>query len=361
MSLLENILQKDQLSKEDIVFLLSLENKEDLEKLYEKAYRIKLENVGNKVFFRGLIELSNICHKDCIYCGIRKSNKNPNRYIIDPAHVAEAAKWALDAEYGSLALQAGERTDEKFIEYISTVLEKVREVTKGKLGVTLSLGEHSPETYRKWFELGSHRYLLRIETTNRELFKKLHPDDDFDERIACMESLREIGYQVGTGIMIGIPGQTAEDLAKDILFFKENDIDMIGMGPFIPHSDTPMADSIEDFEKNKERQLEMGLKMIAITRIVLKDVNIASTTALQALHPVGREMGLKAGANIIMPNVTETKFRSGYQLYDNKPGIDENSESSRNALDSSISEIGEEIGYNQWGDSPHFRKKKNSF
>lgn len=225
----------------------------------------------------------------------------------------------------------------------------------------MSLGEHSPETYRKWFELGSHRYLLRIETTNRELFKKLHPDDDFDERIACMESLREIGYQVGTGIMIGIPGQTAEDLAKDILFFKENDIDMIGMGPFIPHSDTPMADSIEDFEKNKERQLEMGLKMIAITRIVLKDVNIASTTALQALHPVGREMGLKAGANIIMPNVTETKFRSGYQLYDNKPGIDENSESSRNALDSSISEIGEEIGYNQWGDSPHFRKKKNSF
>ncbi|HQJ60913.1 MAG TPA: [FeFe] hydrogenase H-cluster radical SAM maturase HydE, partial [bacterium] len=163
------------------------------------------------------------------------------------------------------------------------------------------------------------------------------------------------------GVMIGLPGQTIEDLANDILFFKETGVHMIGMGPFIPHHQTPLADSIPEFDKVKDYQLELGLKMIAVTRLVLKNVNIASTTALQALSETGRELGLKAGANIIMPNITETKYREGYQIYDNKPSLNENAETTMKSLEMKINSIGEEIGYNQWGDSPKFKEEKDGF
>ncbi len=354
------LLSKREFTRADIIELLKLERPEDIEALHHKAYEIKLKHVGNTVFFRGLIELSNICIKNCFYCGIRKGNKSVERYIMPEEEVLEAAKWSYESGYGSIVLQSGERRDNEFTCYIENLIEKIKEVSDGRLGITLSLGEQSEETYRRWYAAGAHRYLLRIETSNKKLYEKLHPEDhDWEERDRCIDTMQKLGYQVGTGVMIGLPGQTFEDLADDILYFKKKDVAMIGMGPFIPHHDTPMADSMGQFNELKEKQLELGLKMIAVTRIVLKDVNIASTTALQALKDVGREMGLLAGANIIMPNLTETRYRVDYQLYDGKPCLDENMVMCAGCLARRIEAIGETIGYNQWGDSPHFLKAKS--
>lgn len=355
-----NTLKNVNFSKAEIVELLSLKESSDIESLYAAAYAEKLKHTGKKVFFRGLIEFSNICAKDCYYCGIRKSNKNTQRYFLKMEEVLEAAKFAYEQGYGSVVLQSGEREDSEFVKFVEKALHEIKKIGNGALGVTLSLGEQSEEVYKRWFDAGAHRYLLRIETTNRELYKKLHPaDHSFDRRVACLSIMKKLGYQVGTGVMIGLPGQTVENLANDILFFKETGVHMIGMGPFIPHHDTPLADSIPDFENRKEEQLELGLKMIAVTRLVLKNVNIASTTALHALSETGRELGLKAGANIIMPNLTETKYREGYQIYDNKPSLNENAETTMKSLEMRIKSIGEEIGYNQWGDSLKFKEEKD--
>ncbi len=344
------------LSFEDIKFHLSLSNKTEMQDLFEKAYRIKCDNVGKKVYFRGIIELSNICEKDCYYCGIRKSNVSQSRYLMTEDEILAAADWAFKNDYGSIVLQSGENTSQSFIAFIEKIIVGIKKLSDNKLGITLSLGEQPDSVYRKWFEAGAHRYLLRIETSNEELYGKLHPEKhSFQKRLNCLRHIRDAGYQLGTGVMIGLPFQTIDDLANDILFFKEIDADMIGMGPYIVHKDTPLAESLPGFEKIKEYQLNLSLKMIAVARIFLKDVNIASTTALQSLNPTGREMGLLAGANIIMPNITETKYRAAYQLYDNKPCLDENSSMCRNCLEKRISSIGETIAYGEWGDSKHFK------
>lgn len=354
MKSVNSLLKKDSLNQQDIIELLKIDDKA-IPELFARAYDIKSKYVGNKVYYRGIIEFSNICEKNCYYCGIRKDNHEPKRYRMTRSEILEAAKFALKSEYGSLVLQSGEIRNEAFATYIESILRDIKNLSDGKLGITLSMGEQNLETYRRWYEAGAHRYLLRIETSNSELYEKLHPrDHDFKARFQALEDLKKRGYQVGTGIMIGLPGQSREDLADDILFMKENDIDMIGMGPFIPHQDTPMADSLGEFENFRDSQLELSLKMIAVTRLVLKNVNIAATTALQALDPIGREKGLQAGANIIMPNITDTKYREGYQLYENKPCLDENSEMCRGCLETRIRSIGEEIGYNEWGDSPHY-------
>jgi biotin synthase len=346
-----------RLMRADLLYLLSLKNKEDVQRLFESAYRVKVEHVGNKVYFRGLIELSNICRKNCFYCGIRKSNRNVTRYQLTEEEILESARFAYESNYGSVVLQSGEREDAKFVELVEKVVRAIKNMSSGRLGITLSIGEQCEETYRRWFAAGAHRYLLRIETSNENLYGRLHPKDhSFARRIECLKSLYKIGYQVGTGVMIGLPGQTLEDLADDILFFEKMDIAMVGMGPYLVHKDTPLSSEMPDFDYLRGGQLELALKMIAATRIYLKDVNIASTTALQALDPLGREMGLKAGANIIMPNVTSTKYRSSYQLYDGKPCLDENASFCRACLQSRIDSIGEEIGFNEWGDSPHFKR-----
>ena len=351
----EKIDTNETLTRDDLAGLLVLEHPQDVEVLKQKAYDVKVQVVGRKVFFRGIVEFSNICTKDCYYCGIRKSNQKVERFLMPEQEILNAAQWAYENEYGSLVLQSGERSDAQFVDFIETVLLRIREISNGKLGITLSLGEQTGETYRRWFKAGAHRYLLRIESSNPELYASLHPEDhDFEKRRKSLETLRSVGYQVGTGVMVGLPGQSVQDLADDILFFRDNDIDMIGMGPYIPHADTPLAEDFPSFEVIKSRQLRLGLNMIAVTRLFLKDTNIAATTALQALHPNGREMGLLAGANIIMPNVTETRYRSSYQLYDGKPCLDENSDLCRGCLENRIHKIGEEIGYNEWGDSPHF-------
>ena len=354
---IEKIDSNCDLNRDDLETLLSVSEVNDLKRLYSKAYEIKVANVGKKVFFRGLIEFSNICEKDCYYCGIRKGNQNVERFFMSEDEILQEAKFAFDNKYGSIVLQSGERSDPFFRGIMEQVVSKIKQMSGGGLGITLGLGEQDEETYIRWFAAGAHRYLLRIETSNPELYKKLHPEShDFNTRLNCLGLLRKIGYQLGTGVMIGLPGQTISDLANDIIFFREMDVDMIGMGPFIPHKDTSLGEGMKIDEKE---QLELGLKMIAATRICLKDVNIASTTALQALSPTGRELGLLAGANVIMPNLTETKYRPSYKLYDGKPCLDENSTVCKACLQKRIEGIGETIAFGEWGDSLHFKNKKS--
>jgi biotin synthase len=343
--------------KSEIIRLLSLTDPQEIAELYKQAYEIKKQFVGTQVFFRGIVELSNICRKNCFYCGIRKDNHNVERFMLSKEEVIQSAMWAYEQQYGSVVIQSGERNDEQFVSFIEDILITLKEKTNNQLGITLSLGEQSEATYRRWYAAGGHRYLIRIETSNRELYAKLHPaDHDWQERVDCIHTLKRLGYQTGTGVMIGLPYQHIEHLADDILFFYDEDIDMIGMGPYIPHEDTPLAHEMPDYQS--EEHLELALKMIAVCRIMLKDINIASTTALQALKPDGRELGLLAGANIIMPNITDTKYRGNYQLYQGKPCLDENASLCRGCLEKRIGSIGETIGYAQWGDSPHYTKPK---
>ncbi len=345
-----------ELTRADMIRLLELNDPAQEELLFQAAYQVKLRYVGPVVRLRGLIEISNLCVKNCFYCGIRRDNHRMHRFRMSEAEILEAARFAATAGYGSVVLQSGERADAENTEFIERMVRRIKEISNGRLGITLSLGEQTPETYQRWFVAGAHRYLLRIESSNPGLYAKMHPaDHSFVRRVACLKSLRDCGYQVGTGVMCGLPGQTAADLADDIRFFRDLDVDMIGMGPYIPQADTPMGRAFKAFEPAV--QLHWGLRMIAVTRLVLRDVNIASTTALQALAPDGRERGLLAGANVIMPNIGDVSHRKDYLLYDNKPGTDENATESRERLEQAITGIGERIGYDEWGDSPHFHHR----
>ena len=329
------------------------------EALFRAAYEVKLRTIGKRVSLRGLIEMGNLCSKDCLYCGIRKSNRNTARFQLDEDSVVRMAEWAYNARYGSIAIQSGEIESEAHTALIERILLRIRDLSGGKLGVTLSLGEQTEEVFRRWREAGAHRYLLRIEESNPRLYAQLHPaGHDFTRRSGCLDLLRKLDYQVGSGVMIGLPGQTAEDLANNILFFAEKDLDMIGMGPWLPHPETPMGKDFADTPEFRKKQLDLGLRMIAVTRLYLHNVNIAATTALQTLAPDGRERGLLAGANVIMPNVTDTQYRANYQLYTGKPSLDENSDETRQKLQDSIRAIGEEIIWDQRGDSPRYFQRK---
>lgn len=328
-----------------------------LRELYREAYTCKLKYVGPKVYFRGLIEISNICAKNCYYCGIRRDHKDLSRFSMTEAEILEAAKTVHELGYGSIVLQAGERQDAVYTAFIEGVIRKIKSLTSQQLGITLSLGEQTVETYERWFRAGAHRYLLRIETSDPILYEKLHPGDhSFRVRRDCLRSLREVGYQVGTGVMIGLPFQTYEHLVTDLLFFQEEDVDMVGMGPYIPHAGTPL--SWPDGNYDSGDHFRLGLVMVALARLLLRDVNIAAATALQTLDPAGREKGVAAGANIIMPNSTPTEYRKLYQLYENKPCLEENASQCRSCLEKRISGVGDEVGYGEWGDSPHFSRRQ---
>ncbi len=343
----------------DLGELLSLSADSDMKKLFAEAYSVKCEKVKPLIRLRGIIEFSNICSKDCYYCGIRKSNQSVERFSMQKDEIVESAKWAYENQYGSIVLQSGERNDSAYIDFVEECLLEIKKISGGKLGITLSLGEQTEDTYKRWFKAGAHRYLLRIETSNSKLYKTMHPKShNFEQRKNCLKLLRSIGYQVGTGIMIGLPNQEISDLADDIIFFKKQDIDMIGMGPYIEHENTPLA--LEKNKLNITERFNLALKVIAVTRLVLQDVNIAATTALQAIDETGREQGIMAGANVVMPNIGDIKYRDKYQLYEGKPCLDENAVKCRSCLDNRIRSIGEEICYNDWGDSPHFFKRKGN-
>lgn len=358
MKKLKEILLKPDFSRDEIVYLLGLKGSER-QLLLKRAAEVKEQLIGNKVYFRGLIEYSNKCKKDCYYCGVRASNRNPKRYEVEEEEVLEAAKYAYDNKFASLVIQSGERSDESFISIIETLLVKIKKLSQGELGITLSCGEQSIETYERWHRAGAHRYLLRIETSNRELYSKLHPQNRlhlFDERIAALKRLKTVGYQVGTGVMIGLPFQSLIHLADDLLFFKDLDIDMAGMGPFIEHKETPLYQYKEELMPLQQR-FNLSLNMVALLRIIMKDINIAATTAMQAIDPQGREKALMVGANIIMPNLTPVKYREDYLLYEDKPCIDEEADECQNCLEARIRMAGAVIGYNEWGDSLHYKQR----
>lgn len=356
---IQQILHKSKLSKADIVCLLNATG-EDMELLFNHAARIKQQYIGNTVHLRALVELSNSCEKDCYYCGIRKSSTNVYRYSISDDEVLESIQFAYDKGYGSVALQSGEIRSKAFTEKITRILQKTTKLTNGELGVTLSCGEQTEETYRQWFEAGANRYLLRIETSNPELYRKLHPNNDihrFERRLEALEMLKKTGYQTGTGVMIGLPFQTVENLADDLLFMKNFDIAMCGMGPYIEHHETPLYAFKDSLMPLKER-FNLSLKMIAILRILMPDINIAATTALQTIEQNGRERAIQIGANVLMPNITPGKYRDDYFLYENKPVSNQTNEDDLKVLEKSLAEIGCRIGYGEQGNSRRFYKNQ---
>ena len=347
-------------SDDEIVRLLSLTDPVEIEELRRNAYDLATAEVGDTVHYRGIVEFSNICTLDCHYCGIRKSNRDVERYCLSQEETVQAALWCAEAGYGSCVLQSGERRDEKFVVFVEECIRQIRDKSVSDslpqgLGITLSLGEQLLDTYHRWREAGAHRYLLRIETTNERLFAHLHPAAQrFSNRLQALDDLREAGFQVGTGVMIGLPGQTVSDLRADIRFFAGRDIDMIGMGPYIVSRGGGMADQ---GMMEREALLLLSLKMIAATRLVLRDVNIAATTALQTLAPDGRERGIAFGANVTMPNVTPISVRRNYQLYDGKPCLDEGGWECRSCLERRIAAAGRRVGWNEWGDSRHYGRR----
>lgn len=345
----------DILDRQNIIDLLTTEG--DARKtLFETAANVRREQVGNIVYFRGLIEFSNRCHKNCLYCGIRSGNRKVLRYDLSDNEIVNAAMFANDNGYGSIVLQSGELKGNQFTKRIENLLKKIHAATNDKLRITLSCGEQDRDVYRRWFDSGAKRYLMRIETSNQILYARLHPGDgkhSFKERINCLDILRETGFQTGTGVMIGLPFQTTGDLADDLLFLKNNEIVMIGMGPYLEHMDTPLYRYRSQLLPPDER-LDLTLKMIAILRIMMKDVNIAATTALQTIDKLGREKAIMVGANVIMPNITPGLYRNDYSLYDNKPCTDENPEDCKTCLEARIAITGNEIAYGKWGDSAHY-------
>ncbi len=357
----KEILHQDDFSRNDIIALLSCQG-EDRTLLFKKSTEIKEKYIGKKVWFRGLIEFSNICSKDCLYCGIRKGNKNLKRYNLTDNEILTASKFAYDNRYGSIALQSGELESNLVTDRIEVLLHKIKELSHGELGITLSVGEQNPEVYQKWFDAGTHRYLLRIEATNETLYRKIHPENqkhDFNRRLACLKSLQDIGYQTGTGVMIGLPFQTIDDLAGDLIFMRDFNVDMCGMGPYIEHTDTPLIEYSTDLLPLSER-FDLTLKMIAILRIMMKDINIVAATALQAIDPTGREKAVKIGANIIMPNITPGMYRSSYKLYNNKPCTDDSAEDCQSCLEARISLADCEVVYGEWGDSKHYDERRKN-
>lgn len=362
------------LSREGLISALESKDPEFNQALLEAAYRKKVESVGPVVYLRGLIEISNVCVKDCLYCGIRRDMDCP-RYELSEEQVLQAAATAAKRRFGSVVIQGGERRDREFIGKITRLIKAVKAIDTGEdppLGITLSLGEQPREVYEEWFDAGAHRYLLRIEASNPDLYRRLHPDDalhSYDRRLQCLTDLKETGYQAGTGAMIGTPFQTSGDLADDLLFYKSFGAPMIGMGPYNPHPGSPLTLSGAAFPPDKER-FTLGLKMIALLRLLMPDINIAAATALEVLDPRGRELGIMAGANVFMPNVTPSEEMVKYNLYDRKTLIKDcpsagkgENHICRNCVFPFCS-LGDNllkgkivIGYGQWGDSKAARAK----
>ncbi len=344
-----------ELEKEDIVRLLSSTGDEE-QALLDKALSCKLEHLDNKVHLRGLIEYSSRCSKDCLYCGLRRSNSRATRYTMTDEDVVNCALQAMELHYGSVALQCGERSDKVFTDKIAHLCREIKRVSDGKLGITLSCGEQTEGVYRQWKEAGAHRYLLRIESSSRNLYYKIHPHDDchsFERRISCIETLLRLGYQTGTGVMIGLPFQTLDHLADDLLFFRRMGVAMVGMGPFIPHPDTPLWEYHNQIPSPEDR-LRLTLKMIAVLRLMMPKINMVSATANQTINPRGREQAILAGANVIMPNLSPSDYRKEYLIYPDKPCVSDTAQQCASCLDLKLKLIGHEVLYDEWGDSLAF-------
>jgi len=318
------------LTKEEIVVLLS--GHEYDEELFIAADRVRKQFVGDQVHLRGLIEFSNVCQRNCYYCGLRKENGKVERYHLEPDMMIELAMKAKEYGYKTVVLQSGESRIYS-VEDMKYIIGAIKALG---LAITLSVGEKSREEYQAYKEAGADRYLLRIETTDREIYKALHPGMSFDNRVRCLHDLKELGYEVGTGCLVGLPNQTLESLAEDILFFKELDADMIGLGPFIPNEDTPLA-------KEDGGTFVDSLKVMAIVRLLLPEANIPATTAMETLNEEGRMIALQSGANVVMPNVTEGEYRAMYSLYPGKICVNDTPAHCQSCITGKITGIGRQV------------------
>ena len=310
------------LSKKEIIDIL----KSDDAAILKEADKIRRQYVGDGVHLRGLIEFSNICKRNCLYCGLQSQNKFVNRYRLSKSEILDIAKKGVDDGFKTIVLQSGE-DDFYTTGMLCSIISDIKELGAA---VTLSIGEKTFEEYKAYKDAGADRFLLRIETTDENLYRKMHPYADFQKRKRCLSDLKKLGYETGTGCLVGLPGQTLDSLADDILFFKELDADMIGIGPFIPHPQTPL--------KNEQPgNLDLAVKVMAVTRILLKDINIPATTAMESLRKDGRLLALQSGANVVMPNLTDEYHKKMYEIYPNKVSA------TRQELQENLAKIGRYI------------------
>ena len=315
------------------------------DELYRRADRVRQEALGDDVHLRGLIEFSNYCRNDCLYCGIRRGNRHVQRYRMSEEELVETATRAAALGFQTIVMQSGE--DLQFDQLrLCRIIEKIKRLD---VALTLSVGERDYEDYKAFCEAGADRYLMRIETTDRDLYHRLNPGMSWEHRHECLLMIRELGYELGSGIMVGLPGQTIESIADDLLYLKGIGIDMAGIGPFIPHPETPLANEAGG-------TLELALRTMAVMRLLMPDINIPATTAMESLHPQGRIMALRAGANVVMPNVTEGEYRSLYELYPGKICVNDTPAHCRSCIGLKIMSIGRTIGQGRGG---HKRKVKS--
>ena len=329
---IEKLYENGEASSEELEFLIDDRNEETAQKLFALARRRALENYGDKIYVRGLVEISSYCKNDCLYCGIRRSNRNAQRYRLTKDEILECCRegWALG--FRTFVLQGGE--DEYYTDGIMTDIIASIRAEYPDCAITLSLGEKTRETYQRYYDAGANRYLLRHETATPEHYAKLHPKElSLENRIACLKNLKEIGYQVGCGFMVGSPYQTTADIVRDLLFIKSFAPHMVGIGPFIPHHDTPFA-------HEPAGTAELTLFVLAIVRLMNPKVLLPATTALGTIEGDGRERGILAGCNVVMPNLSPRAVRKKYMLYDNKLSSGEEAAEARAALERRVEAIG---------------------
>ena len=347
----------------EIIGWLRERDERRLEELWRRADEVRRENVGEAVHLRGLIEISNHCIRRCEYCGLRADRRDLERYRMTDDEILESAQKAAKLGYGTVVIQSGE--DPGITRsWLAEIVARIKAETP--LAVTLSMGERSDEDLAAWRRAGADRYLLRFETSNRELYDRIHPPlgDRRSDRLAILRTLRELGYELGSGVMIGIPGQTYEDLADDIELFGELDLDMIGVGPFIAHDDTPLGGCETQLRAAGEDQAPntelMTYKVVALTRIACPLTNLPSTSALATINlREGRELGLRRGANVIMPNVTPVKYRALYEIYPAKACIYETADDCSRCIRDRILSVGRTVGIGR-GDSPNYKRRDDA-
>lgn len=327
-TIIEKAFNNKTLDKRDIIKLL--ESNDSL--IFESADKIREKYKGKYVHLRGLIEFTNICKQNCLYCGLRRDNKEIDRYRLSSDDIYNCTLMAKKLGFKTIVLQGGE--DSFFdTDKLCNLLIKLKQLD---LAITLSIGERTYDEYKAFKSSGADRYLLRIETTDKNLYKSLHPDMSFDNRMECLYNLKSLGYETGTGIMAGLPNQTIESIADDILFFKELNADMVGVGPFIANPNTPLANE-------SSNNFDIALKVTAITRLIMPDINIPATTAMETLNPNGRIIALQSGANVVMPNVTSVEYRKKYELYPGKICVNDEADKCFNCISAKIKSIGREI------------------